>query len=184
MVNHTAAHHHHDEHAALPTMLPPNATTHAVARPPVLTVELLGLLAHLGALVACLVIFCLLMAWSNKRQARAAAEAKAVALTKAEENVEPAEDALEDMDRVRHELNSVGLGQYADAFEQNGYDNWGEILRLPEARFTKLRRVLQMPSNHADRLNDTLAAQRQVTGVQRVRIRAADTMADSECSIS
>ena len=68
---------------------------------------------------------------------------------------------------VRQHLNRLRLDEYAEDFEQHGYDYWPEILRLSQDRFDKLVKLTKMSPNHIDRLREALASQRKERGIQR-----------------
>jgi hypothetical protein len=73
------------------------------------------------------------------------------------------------MEHVRRELEKLRLGQYAEAFEREGYDYWLEILKLPKKRFVRLVFKTSMTANHADRLYEQLAIQRKAMGIRGER---------------
>lgn len=73
------------------------------------------------------------------------------------------------IENVRRELEKLRLGQYAEAFEREGYDYWLEILKLPKKRFVRLVFKTSMTANHADRLYEQLEIQRKVMGIRAVR---------------
>jgi len=73
------------------------------------------------------------------------------------------------MENVRRELEKLRLGQYAEAFEREGYDYWLEILKLPKKRFVRLVFKTSMTANHADRLYEQLAIQRKAMGIRGER---------------
>ena len=73
------------------------------------------------------------------------------------------------IENVRQELEKLRLGQYAEAFEREGYDYWLEILKLPKKRFVRLVLKTSMTANHADRLYEQLEIQRKVMGIRAVR---------------
>ena len=68
---------------------------------------------------------------------------------------------------VRQNLERLHLDQYTSELLAHGYDDWPEILRLPEDRFQKLVRLTNMSANHADRLEEALSEQRRQRGIQR-----------------
>lgn len=88
------------------------------------------------------------------------------------------EPQLEGIERVRWELKRLKLEKYADAFEENGFDLWPEIVRLDQDRFRTLVRTAKLPANHAARLNEQLALQRSRLGIRRPGDRAIDEDAD------
>ena len=73
------------------------------------------------------------------------------------------------MENVRRELEKLRLGQYAEAFEREGYDYWLEILKLPKKRFVRLVLKTSMSADHADRLYEQLDIQRKAMGIRGVR---------------
>ena len=73
------------------------------------------------------------------------------------------------IENVRRELEKLRLGQYAEAFEREGYDYWLEILKLPKKRFVRLVFKTSMTANHADRLYEQLEIQRKVMGIRGER---------------
>lgn len=86
------------------------------------------------------------------------------------------------MAAVREELEKLRLSDYADAFEQNGYDLWQEILRLPPARLAKLIEVVGMSENHADRFKEQIHNQRRQRGIGRAPT-TGDTAVEDSCVI-
>lgn len=89
------------------------------------------------------------------------------------------------MGGVRCELAKLQLEKYADAFEQHGFDNWPEIMRLPRDRFTAMAELTGMSKNHVDRLQEQLAKQRRATNgrVQRAAISGSSSNAEEVCVI-
>lgn len=87
------------------------------------------------------------------------------------------ESPEDDMKEVAAELEKLRLGQYTKAFQENGYDYWPEILRMPRPRLAALVTQTKMSVNHADRLREQLSEQRKRLGIQRI---ADNTKGDME----
>ena len=94
---------------------------------------------------------------------------KPVAEAGSESRETPSEPRAAGMENVRRELEKLRLGQYAEAFEREGYDYWLEILKLPKKRFVRLVFKTSMTANHADRLYEQLEIQRKVMGIRGER---------------
>ena len=94
---------------------------------------------------------------------------KPVAEAGSESRETPSEPRAAGMENVRRELEKLRLGQYAEAFEREGYDYWLEILKLPKKRFVRLVFKTSMTANHADRLYEQLAIQRKAMGIRGER---------------
>ena len=86
----------------------------------------------------------------------------------AEEAQGAEEESRDGMLSVREELSKLRLTRYADAFDANGYDMWGEILRLPPYRVAKLIELVDMQPNHADRFQEALVSQRRQHKIAQV----------------
>ena len=114
-----------------------------------------------------------------------AAEAAAMAEEGGSSNLtlESGDAPQEGMDGVRHELNKMRMGQYARAFEANGYDHWPEILRLPPHRCAKLIGVVGMSTNHADRFKEQLRDQRRRLKIHQVMPNGGQVDAAEEACV-
>jgi hypothetical protein len=56
-----------------------------------------------------------------------------------------------DMAEVREHLDACKLARYLDAFEENGYDDWAEIVAMDGGQLQLLVQRTGMAANHADR---------------------------------
>ena len=87
------------------------------------------------------------------------------------------------MPDVRRQLKLLRLDTYADAFEKHGFDYWPEILRLPPQRFAMMVESTGMSVNHAERLREQLACQRQAMGIKQAGWRRDDNPGSDSCAV-
>ena len=64
------------------------------------------------------------------------------------------------LNRLRHELGRLRLERYADSFREHGIEDWNQMLSIEEEDFKKLVAASEMPHNHADRLMESIKAER------------------------
>lgn len=123
--------------------------------------ELVGLILLLILVTWCMVCW---ERYQARRKARQHREMIAAAIDKRSSELE--DDGGTNLLRptgaegVRHELGRLRLERYADSFREHGIEDWNQMLSIEEEDFKKLVAASEMPHNHADRLMESIKAER------------------------